>query len=133
MEIVIFTWELILIFHKRWVDYLYGKLLLYYCWRFSGEFGKAKTPAVFHSFDINNKSLRLYQKKADIFHQFVARILWGSVQVHSNFLTVLSFLTTCTRKLYEDDWKKLTRMIAYIHLTIELKQGLIIDDMNIIK
>lgn len=100
---------------------------------FPGEFGKTKTPAASHSFDINNKSLRLYQKKVDIFHQFVARILWGSLQVHSNFLTVLSFLTTFMRELNEDDWKKLTRMIAYIHLTIELKQGLIIDNMNIIK
>ena len=50
-----------------------------------------------------------------------------------DLLTALSYLTTSVREPYEDDWKKLTRMLAYLKQSIDLKLYLTIDELSIIK
>ena len=100
---------------------------------FPEEIGKASTPAATHLFDTDPNSSNLSKDKSEIFHQFVARVLWGALRVRPDLLTALSHLTARVREPDEDDWKKLARMLAYLEQTIDLKLQLTIEDVSIIK
>ena len=100
---------------------------------FPEEIGKTNTLAATHLFDISPESPNLNKDKANIFHQFVVRVLWGALRVCPDLLTVLSHLTTRVREPDEDDWKRLVRMLAYLKQTINLKSRLTIDDVSIIE
>ena len=46
---------------------------------------------------------------------------------------VIAFLTTRVRKLDEDNWKKLSRLLSYLKRTIKLPLILQADRLNVLK
>ena len=82
--------------------------------------GTANTPAANNLFEIRPDPVLLDDKKAEIFHHTVAKILWASLRARPDLLVAVSFLTSRVRSPDEDDWKKLVRLITYIKGTINL-------------
>ena len=57
--------------------------------------GKSATPAAHHLFDISEDATQLSQTDADIFHHFVAKILYSLKRARPDIHLAVSFL--CTR------------------------------------
>ena len=54
--------------------------------------GESATPAAHHLFDIEEDAKKIYQADADIFHHFVAQLLYISKRAHPDIQLSLSFL-----------------------------------------
>ena len=63
----------------------------------------AKTPAVDHFFQVDNKATPLSKKGATIFHTFVAKALFLTKQVCPDIATVVASLTTHVMHPDQDD------------------------------
>jgi Reverse transcriptase (RNA-dependent DNA polymerase) len=94
--------------------------------------GAAKTPAASHLFEINEKATKLDDKKAEIFHHLVAKLLYLSKRTRPDLLLTVAFLTTRVRSPDTDDWKKLARCLCYLKdnqdldLTLEASSSVLI-------
>ena len=100
---------------------------------FPDELKQVNTPAGVHLFDVNENPTLLDKTKADLFHQIVAKILWGSLRCRPDLMLALSFLTSRVQYPDTDDWKKLNRLVSYINSTIDLKLRLTADSAGVIK
>ena len=58
---------------------------------FPEKYGTAKIPAATRLFDIDDSAEKLSKQKSEVFHQFVARILWRALRVPPDLLTDLLF------------------------------------------
>ena len=56
--------------------------------------GESATPAAHHLFDIAEDATKLSQADADLFHHFVAQLLYISKRAHPDIQISLSFLCT---------------------------------------
>ena len=80
--------------------------------------GESSTPSAHHLFYIVEDSSKLYQADADLFHHFVSQLLYLSNRALPDFQTAVSFLCIRVRGPDTDDYKKLARVMKYIHGTI---------------
>ena len=55
----------------------------------------AKTPAVKHLFQVDDKVTPLSEKGATIFHTFVAKALFLAKRAYPDIVMAVAFLTTC--------------------------------------
>jgi hypothetical protein len=69
----------------------------------------ANTPAAEHLFKVNEDAVRLDEREATIFHNFVAKCLFLTKRARPDISTAVAFLTTRVKGSDEDDWKKLVR------------------------
>ena len=76
---------------------------------------------------------KLSQADADLFHNFVAQLLYLSKRVCPDIQLVLSFLCTRVRGPETDDYKNLAIVMKYIQGTIGLPQLFSIDKSGNIK
>ena len=84
-------------------------------------------------FIYNPELVFLDEKKADIFHRTVAKLLWASLRARPDILLAISFLTSRVKKPDEDDWDKLTRLVIYIQWSIDLKLRLSSSGLGVSK
>ena len=89
--------------------------------------GKSATPAAHHLFDIAEDATKISQADTDIFHHFVAQLLYLSDRARPDIQISVSFLFTRVRGPDTNDYKNLARVMKYIQGTIGLPLILSID------
>ena len=72
---------------------------------------ESATPAAHHLFDIAEYSTKISQSDSDIFHHFVAKLLYLSNRAHPDIQISVSFLCTRVRGPDTNDHKKLDRVM----------------------
>ena len=96
--------------------------------------GTSPTPAADHLFKVREEGVvLLYEERAMAFHMTVAQLLFLCMRARRDIQTAVAFLTTRVKKLDEDDWGKLKRVLQYLKGTRTLKLRLTVDDMHCIK
>jgi hypothetical protein len=91
------------------------------------------SPAALHLFDVDEDCKKLEEKKREIFHHIVAKLLFVSKRGRPDIQVANAFLGTRTTKADEDDWKKLKRLLQYLYSTKDLKLTLSATSTLIIK
>ena len=71
-------------------------------------------------FKVDDDSLRLLQKDADIFHRHVARLLFASKRAMPSIQVCVAFLCTRVKSPTEQDYKKIGRVISYLKKNVHL-------------
>ena len=82
--------------------------------------GKSATPAAHHLFDILQDETKLSQADTDLFHHFVAQLLYLSKRARPDIQLSVSFLCTRVGGPDTDDYKKLARVMKYLQGTVGL-------------
>ena len=95
--------------------------------------GESSTPAVHHLFEIAEDETKIYQAGTDIFHQFLAQLLYLSKRARPEIHIAVSFLYTRLRGTDTNDYKNLERVMKYIQGTIDLTLVFSIDKSGNIK
>jgi predicted Rdx family selenoprotein len=80
----------------------------------------AKTPGGTHLFEIDENCAKIYEKNRKILHSIVAKLLFVTKRARPDISVPISFLTSRVTKADEDDWKKLKRLLEYLHGTIDM-------------
>lgn len=75
----------------------------------------------------------LDNEKREIFHSFVAKGLFLSKRARIDIHPTVSVLTTRVQKPNDSDWKKLIRLMKYLHSTKKWHKTLRADSLSIIK
>ena len=81
----------------------------------------------------NNKQELINETRAQAFHQAVSQLLFTGIQCRKDTHTAIALLTTTVRKPDEDDWEKLSRLLWYLKITINLPLILRADGLNVLK
>jgi hypothetical protein len=71
-------------------------------------------------FDVDNDAIPLSEARSALFCQIVAKLLWVTKRVCPDIQLPIAFMSTRVTKSDEDDWKKLTRLLCYLHDSIDL-------------
>ena len=79
--------------------------------------GDVANPATSKLFYVNAKSCKLSEKKVELFHKLVAKLLWITQRSQVDIETGVSFLCTRVQEPIEEDWTKLVRMISFLKST----------------
>jgi len=90
--------------------------------------GTAKTPAACHLFNTDDGATKLDEKKAQLFHHMVAKLLYLCRRTRQDIQTAIAFLCTRVKSPDEDDYKKLTRVVQYLRDTTKLTLTIEPDD-----
>ena len=85
--------------------------------------GAAKTPAANHLLNVNPDVTKLPETTAQLFHHLVVKLLYISRRTRQDIQTAVAFLCTRVQSPDEDDYKKLARVMQYLHCTRELKRS----------
>ena len=62
--------------------------------------------------------------------EIVAKLLFVGKRARPDIMVTIAFLTTRVSKSDEDDWKKLERLMSYVHNTLNLKLTLSAESMS---
>ena len=82
--------------------------------------GESSPPAAHHLFEISKDATKLSQSYAELFHNFVAQLLYLSKRVRPDIQLAVSFLCTRLRGPETDDYKNLAKAMKDIQGTIGL-------------
>ena len=82
--------------------------------------GESSTPATHQIFNIAEDATKLSQADADLFHYFVAQIIYLSKRSRPDIQLSVSLLLTRVRGIDTDDYKKPERVMNHIQGTIGL-------------
>jgi len=96
------------------------------------ELKSASTPAAEHLFTVNEKATKLPDGLKEEFHTTVAKALFLCKRARPDLQPTVPFLCTRVKSPDVDDWKKLLRMIKYLHSTKDLELTLEADKGDII-
>ena len=69
--------------------------------------GMVTSPAADHLFTVNDAGKKLTQAQVEMFHHYVAKLLFLCKRARPDIQTTVAFLTTCVTAPDEDDYKKL--------------------------
>ena len=83
--------------------------------------GESATPAAHHLFDIAEDATKISQADEDLFHHFVAQLLYLSKGARPDIQLSVSFLCTRVRGSDTDDYNNMDRVIKYIQGIIGLR------------
>ena len=72
-------------------------------------------------FESNMNKKKLTQRNAETFHTFVMKCIFLAKQDRPNVLTGISYLATKVLEAYDEDLKKLLRIISYLRNTINIR------------
>ena len=96
--------------------------------------GMSATPAGLHLFDVNETNLTLLDDgTSQIFHHFVAKLLFLCKQTCPDIQPGVAFLTTRVQAPDQDDHKKLSWVIKYLHGSVDMPLTLEANSSHIIK
>jgi hypothetical protein len=90
------------------------------------------TPASSDLFTVK-ESPTLDEKRSEIFHHIVAKLLYVTKRVRVNISPTIAFLTTRVSKSTEQDWKKLKRLLEYISGTLDMKRTMGTDGLETLR
>ena len=76
-------------------------------------------PSSQNSFEVREYSEQLCEKKGDIFHLVVAKLLFIVKSSRPDLDTYVSFLTTRVSKSEVEDWGNLRRVLSFVHCTLK--------------
>jgi hypothetical protein len=76
--------------------------------------GEAATPAANHLFVVNEDGEKLDEETAQLFHHFVAKLLFLCKRARPDTQTAVAFLYTRVKAPDRDDYKKLARVMKYL-------------------
>ena len=91
------------------------------------------TPAATHLFEVDNNQEKLNTLMKQIFHTYVAKLLFVSKRGRPDIQVAIAFLSTRVTIPDTDDWKKLVRLMRYINATLQLVLTVSVDCFNAIK
>jgi hypothetical protein len=91
------------------------------------------SPASNHIFDVDPTATPLNEERRELLHHLVAKLLFVSTRARPDIHLPISFLTSRVSKADTDDWKKLQRLMQYIHHTIDLQLTLSASNMSVVK
>jgi hypothetical protein len=80
----------------------------------------ARRQATENLFRVDEDCAKLRPKKAQEFHNLVAKTLYATKRARPDTCTAIAFLTTRVRAPDKDDWSKLTHLMKYIRGTRDL-------------
>jgi hypothetical protein len=80
--------------------------------------GTAPTPASDHMFETEDDSPALNEKESDFFHRTTARLLFAAKRARPDLQVAVAYLCTRVKSPNQSDYRKLTRVIKYLRLTI---------------
>jgi hypothetical protein len=80
--------------------------------------GTAPTPASDNMFDVDEESPTLNEKESDFFHRTTARLLFAAKRARPDLQVAVAYLCTRVKAPTQSDYRKLTRVIKYLRLTI---------------
>jgi hypothetical protein len=86
-----------------------------------------------HLFDVDEDATKLKTEQKEIFHRITAKLLFVSRRGRPDIQLPIAFLCTRTTKSDIDDWKKLKRLLQYLHTSVDLTLTLSAEDMTVIK
>jgi hypothetical protein len=95
--------------------------------------GHVTTPAANLLFTVDPSATRLSEAKRTLLHSITAKLLFVVKRARPDSQVPISFLTGRVTKADTDDWKKLKRLLMYLHGTIDLPLTLSIDDLCVVK
>ena len=90
----------------------------------------AATPATRSLFDVDQKAAPLDRSTSEMFRSVVCKLLYVGIRARTDLLTTLSYLTTRLTCPNTSDYRKLKRLLEYIHATIDLPLILGADDIH---
>ena len=93
----------------------------------------SSTPATSNLFQVDEKSKRLPEDKRVILHRITARLLFVTKRSRPDIQVAVGFLTTRVDEATEKDWTKLSRLMKYLHGTLEMILTLKIEDLTVVK
>jgi hypothetical protein len=82
--------------------------------------GTAPTPASDNLFDTDDNSPQLSEKESDFFHRTTARLLFAANRARPDLQVAVAYLCTCVKSPSQSDYRKLTRVIKHLRLTISI-------------
>jgi hypothetical protein len=80
--------------------------------------GTAPTPASGNMFEVDEDSIALNEKESDFFHRTTARLLFAAKRARPDLQVAVAYLCTRVKAPNQSDYRKLTRVIKYLRLTI---------------
>ena len=96
------------------------------------EGDKQETPAGTNLLDVGKGPL-LDPKRKEIYHSFVAKSLFLSKRARVDIAPTVAILASRVQKPNVSDWKKLVRMMRYLHATKGWHLTMGADDLRVIK
>ena len=90
----------------------------------------AATPATRSLFELDPNSAPLDRQTSDMFRSVVCKLLYVGIRARADILTTISFLTTRLTRPDTSDYRKLKRLLEYIHATVDLPLIIGADDLN---
>jgi hypothetical protein len=91
------------------------------------------TPAADYLFRVRDDARRLPEEQAQLFHRFVAKLVFVVARARRDLAVATSFLTTRVKEPDEDDWGKLRRVMQYVKGTINMPLVLSAESMTMPK
>jgi hypothetical protein len=82
--------------------------------------GTAPAPASDNLFDVDEDSTALNEKESDFFHRTTARLLFAAKRARPDLQEAVAYLCTRVKSPNQSDYRKLTRVIRYLRLTISI-------------
>ena len=96
--------------------------------------GESATPASNHLFEVNDEDpVPLDKEKAEMFHHYVAKLLFLCKRARPDIQTAVAFLCTRVKGPDMDDYKKLARVMKYLRGTTTMPLTLQADNMHVMK
>ena len=92
--------------------------------------GGVAIPAKSKHFYVNTKSCKLSEKKAELFHKLVAKLLWITQRSRTDLETGVSFLCTRVQESTEEDWTQFVRVISFLKSTRTDRRIMRADSLN---
>jgi hypothetical protein len=82
--------------------------------------GTSPTPASDNLFDVDEDSPALNEKEADFFHRTTARLLFAAKRARPDLQVAVAYICTQVKSPNRSDYRKLTRVIKYVRLTVSI-------------
>ena len=95
--------------------------------------GEPTSPAINHLFEVDDNGVKLKPEQKDLFHEFVAKLLFLGKQSRPDLKTAISFLSTRVREPDTDNYKKIISLMKYLKGTKDIPLTLEADNSGCIK
>jgi hypothetical protein len=80
--------------------------------------GTAPTPASNNMFEVDEDLIALNERESDFFHRTTARLLFAAKRARPDLQVAVAYLCTRVKAPNQSEYRKLTRVIKYLRLTI---------------
>ncbi|KAL7481434.1 hypothetical protein ACHAW6_007113 [Cyclotella cf. meneghiniana] len=87
------------------------------------------TPVAGYLFRVRDDAMKLPEKQAQFFHQFVANLVFVQARARHDLAIATAILMTCIKLLDQDDWGKLCHVMQYMNGTINIPLVLLAESM----